>query len=391
MNVKEIMKTDFLTFTQDDSISKIVGALIKNKKRSAVVVDDQGSYLGLVSRRKLLNQKYSNKSKVQNIIIKTPIVLEDLDLISCAKLMHATGVQTIPVEKSGKLVGLVQILDVLKELSLDLDSASKSVGSLALAKPNPLKSLDPISKALTVMVQQKVDHILVFKNRELEGVLSIRDVLKVATHTQERISNPTKAGGGRTSRGSVVDREPLLQLPVGSFLSVGPLLTVTRKNSLMDAVALMHKRNIRDLIVQENDKVFGLVTVKDLLAAFVAKIIEPNLAIRIKGMSELGLHDVQQARFLALIRSEALALQRKAGEELRISLHMKMTKTQGSNHQYELKLKVEGSSGRLMSDATEWKLDAAIRSVFRALAYTSEKKSVKKSAKQIGRARMQEA
>lgn len=375
MTVKKIMQTDFLTFKEEDEITKVVGSLIKHKKRNVVVLDNNGNYLGLVSRRKLLSGRF-NQSTAKNAIIKTPIVLEDLDLMSCAKLMHATGVKTIPVERKGKLVGIVRILDVLKELSLELSEGTKKVASLKLAKPNPLKSSDTVAKALAVMVKQKIDNILVFKNRKLEGVLSIRDVMKVATSAQERISNP-----GRLSKGGVTDRSPIMQMPIASFIITGPLLTVKRENKLMDAVALMHERNIRDLIVQEGDKIFGLVTVRDLLDAFVKDSLQPGLALNIRGLKKLGLHDMQEARFLSIIRSEALKLQRKMGEEVRISLDMKLKKATGASHQYELKLKVDGAQGLLMSETVEWKLDSAIRSVFRALALSSEKKAVKKGKK----------
>lgn len=388
MNVKDIMQTDFLTFTEDEEISKVVAALLKHKKRSAVVLSGAGEYVGVVSRRKLLNRKYAGTSKAMNVIVKTPIVLEDLDLMACAKLMHATGVQTIPVEKKGKLVGLVQILDLLKELSLDLDAAKDEVRRLKFAKPHPLKSSDTVAKALSVMIKEKVDHILVFDARQLVGILSLRDVLRVAHQNEDRISNPGKALDGRASRGAVVERNSPLQLPISSFLTTGPLLTVQRDNTLMDAVALMHKRNIRDLIVQEEEKVFGLVTVKEVLTAFVAKALEPRLQLRIRGLKKLQIHDMQEARYLALIRSEAAKLQRKAGEELRISLDLREGKTKGNARQYEIKLKVEGSNGLFTSEASAWKFDAAVRSVFKALSLSAEKKSERKSNKFLGRKRM---
>ncbi len=388
MNVKQIMQTNFLTFTENDEISKVIGALIKQKKRSAVVLDSEGNYLGVVSRRLMLSRKYDGKSKVANVLIKTPIILEDLDLLHCAKLMHATGVQNLPVERKGKLVGLLQLLDLLKELSLTLNIAKAKVQTLNLAKPKPLKSTDTVSKALTGMIKQKIDNVLVFRERELEGVLSIRDVLRVSMQNNERISNPGKAAGGMATRGAVVKRTSPLQLPVESFISKGPLLTVTRKHSLSDAIALMYKRNIRDLIVQEEGKVFGLITVKDLLRAFVAKELKTPLNLSIRGMKKLQMHDLQEARVLALIRSEVIKLQSKVGEELSVVLHMKIGKVQGRAHQYDLRLKVEGKSGILMTESAEWKLDTAIRKAFRSLVLSMQKKSVKSSGKQIGRKRV---
>ncbi|MBT6762829.1 CBS domain-containing protein [archaeon] len=388
MKAKDIMHTNFLSFNNNDELSKVVGSLIKHKKRSAVVLNEKGSFIGIVSRRKLLGRKYDATSKAHNVVIKTPIILEDLDLMHCAKLMHSTGVQTLPVENKGKLVGLVQLIDVLQELSLELDAAKQIVGSLDLIKPSPMKSVDSVGKALSIMIKEKVDHVLVFTNRELDGLLSIRDVMKVAMQQNQRVSNPGKAAGGIGSPSAVVDRNSPLNLPVDSFMSHGQLLTITRGNSLLDAMAVMHKRNIRDLIVQENGKVYGLVTLKTILGAFIHQEIQAPLQLNIRGLKKLDLHDLQEARFLALIRSEALKLQRKVGEELNFSMHLKVGKRTGAAHQYDVKLKVEGSHGILMADSNEWKLDAAIRSVFRALQLGFKKQSARKGAKQIGRTRM---
>jgi predicted transcriptional regulator/ribosome-associated translation inhibitor RaiA len=379
MKAEDIMHTDFLTFNNHDELSKVVGSLIKYKKRSAVVLDEKGSFQGIVSRRKLLSRKYDGKSHAHNVVIKTPIILGDLNLMHCAKLMHSTGVQTLPVENKGDLVGLVQLNDVLQELSLELDVAKEIVGSLNLVKPSPLKSDDTVAKALTIMINEKVDHVLVFDGRELDGLLSIRDVMKVSMQSAQRISNAGKSAGGNMSRAATVDKRSTLQLPVASFMSKDQLLTITRENTLLDAMAIMHKRNIRDLIVQENGKVYGLVTLKTILSAFVNKEIQVPLQLSIRGLKKLDLHDLQEARFLALIRSEALKLQRKAGEELIFSLHLKSAKKQGASHQYELKLKVEGSKGILMSEGSEWKLDTAIRSAFKSLSISVNKKSNKKS------------
>ena len=377
MSIKKIMQKDFLTFTEEAKLTKVVGGLLKSKKRSAIVVNQNDEYLGVVSRRKLLSRKYGPESKAANVIIKTPIVLDDLDLVHTAQLMHKTGVQVVPVERKQKLVGLIRILDLLQELSLELGFAGRKVGSLKLSKPTPLSENDSVAKALSIMLKEKVDHVLIFSGRELQGVLSLRDVLRVAMVSDKKMSNPSKAGSGIGSRAASPERKPTLELPVKSFMTKLPLLTVNRNNTIFDAIALMHKKNIRDLIVEEEGKVFGLVTVKEVLDVFMAEQFKPEMKLQLNGFKKLGLHDLQEARILALIRSEVLKLQRKHGDSVKTSMHFKIGRTQAKQQQYIVKLKLDTDSNRFMADSNEWKLEAAIRNVFKSLDTTIKKKNSK--------------
>jgi CBS domain-containing protein len=43
-----------------------------------------------------------------------------------------------------------------------------------------------------------------------------------------------------------------------------PLVTITSKNSIKDALQIMRQKNIRRLVIVENEKAIGIITNKDL-------------------------------------------------------------------------------------------------------------------------------
>jgi CBS domain-containing protein len=57
--------------------------------------------------------------------------------------------------------------------------------------------------------------------------------------------------------------QSLLKLPLGDLMSK-PLVTITPKNSLKDALQIMQQKNIRRLVIVENERAIGIITTKDL-------------------------------------------------------------------------------------------------------------------------------
>ena len=57
--------------------------------------------------------------------------------------------------------------------------------------------------------------------------------------------------------------QSLLKLPLRELMSK-PLFTITPKNSIKDALHIMQEKNIRRLVIVENEKAIGIITNKDL-------------------------------------------------------------------------------------------------------------------------------
>ena len=60
----------------------------------------------------------------------------------------------------------------------------------------------------------------------------------------------------------------LLELPIREIMSK-PVVTISPKNSVKEALQIMQQRNIRRLIVAENETMVGIITDKDLFRAIL--------------------------------------------------------------------------------------------------------------------------
>lgn len=61
---------------------------------------------------------------------------------------------------------------------------------------------------------------------------------------------------------------PLLEVPISDIMS-RPLITVSPKNTIKDALQNMQQKNIRRLVVVENETMIGIITDKDLFKAII--------------------------------------------------------------------------------------------------------------------------
>jgi CBS domain-containing protein len=62
--------------------------------------------------------------------------------------------------------------------------------------------------------------------------------------------------------------QSLLKLPLRELMSK-PLVTVTSNNTFKDALQIMQQKNIRRLVIVENERIIGIITTKDLFNAIM--------------------------------------------------------------------------------------------------------------------------
>jgi CBS domain-containing protein len=111
-----------------------------------------------------------------------------------------------------------------------------------------IKSIPPettLAAASQKMREQQVGSLLVRQGDDYIGILSESDLVR---------------------RGMAEGRDPL-QTTVESIMN-RPIITIDAKKTAEDANALMSERAIRHLAVTENNRIIGVLSVRDLLIYF---------------------------------------------------------------------------------------------------------------------------
>ncbi len=363
MTISSLVANDFLAFDADESVGAMLGQLKLSGRRSGLVFKD-GNYNGIINRRSLLKSRLADVDvRLAKCTTKTPIISHNLGVLETAKLMHESNLRFLPVEIDGDIVGVVNALDLLREASGLEEVQSLRVGDLKLAKPSPLKEDDKLSRALSTMQKEKVDHLPIFSGRKLQGVISIRDLMDYFIYKRKRPSG-SHTGGAVRSKAAAVDRVRVSSLPVISFATTEGIKTVHRDDSLVTAIKLMHKYNVRDLVVQENDRVYGLVTVKNILASLAGLQRADGVSLELVGLRKTSLLPSEVAKVEKAIQLEMKRFLRKKGGSARLKIHVKESKKKGSQHMFTVSMRLEGNGKVASSSQEDWDVVKAVRKCF---------------------------
>ncbi|WP_447971003.1 CBS domain-containing protein [Nitrospira sp. M1] len=127
-----------------------------------------------------------------------------------------------------------------------------TVGQLMTKDVSRISEDASIHEAANFMQQQRIGSLLVQKGQEYSGIITETDIVR-----------------------GVAEQRDMSQLTVQALMS-SPIITVNRTLSPQYARDLMADRHIRHLAVTEDEKIVGVISVRDLLAYFktVTKALE---------------------------------------------------------------------------------------------------------------------
>jgi acetoin utilization protein AcuB len=172
--------------------------------------------------------------------------------------MVAFEIPTLAVTRGGGVVGVLTAFDVVRAVarlgrSRFLGSGEvPRVADWMTVSPFSVERGDPVWKALELMAEQGVRHLLVTQGGRLCGVVSNMDILRSA----------------RSGRRKKLELD-LHNCTVGQIMSSRPH-TTTPETPLPVAAASMSNHRVNALPVLEGESLVGVLTTRDLLAALCA-------------------------------------------------------------------------------------------------------------------------
>ena len=126
----------------------------------------------------------------------------------------------------------------------------KTVSELLKAKPARVVSVRPeqsVLEAIKVLAQEDIGAALVMTGNRLVGIMSERDYTRKVV-LKGRASDTTRVEEIMTSK----------------------VVVVTPRTKTRECMALMTERNIRHLPVVEDDRVLGMISIRDIVSDIIA-------------------------------------------------------------------------------------------------------------------------
>ncbi len=403
MDIKPLIKPDFIILQDEATVSELIGKLKQYEKHSAIVFHNN-KYLGLVEKKRLLRTRLdAAEAKLSKYVQKAPTLNENAEVIETAYQLFQSNLDFAPVEKNKAIVGVVEGVDVAIA-ALQLPEVRKLlVSDIKLVKPSKVAKDDPISRAMEVMHDEHVDHVPVYDLGKLFGILSYKDLLRRYlgwTPYRDFSVRFNKVAGNK-----VVESEmpSLAALPVSTFCTKDNLLITRPGASLQDALTVMKKNNVHDLIVQQavqqgaqqDDTLLGLLTVKNILRRIGSLKIPQNFNIQFIGLNQLHLGPSQKKNVQKICSHEAFKLQRKVKNEFVLVVHLKEYEQGGreegrkrkgekqqlsereegrKQHKYSVHIRVEYPGQILTVSQDDWDIETALHKTFENAKNALEKK-----------------
>jgi CBS domain-containing protein/ribosome-associated translation inhibitor RaiA len=320
MKVSEIMVTDIVTLSSEDTVAKALNLMADRSINQIPAVDEKGKYLGMIFAKQLINSTAQPYSKLKSYIINTSTLSPDHDIERAAQLVIGSGKRAMPVVvEKGKLVGIVSETDLVSTADFGHAIVDEVMSGAIVIEENT-----SLADAVSKMRRYNISRLPVINTKGiLRGTLNILDIAKIIATPRERTSKSAAISGGTAGIKDVKVRDIMRRA-----ISVE---RGTKLNVLTD-----HFKRNEEVVVVGNGRPMGIVTPKDALELILPKkSSEPiiHMAHLEDGQDRIEIQE-QLARFLQKIQG-------KLGDVRSIVVYADKHKT----HKYSLRTRLITSRG----------------------------------------------
>ncbi len=274
MNISEVMVKDPIVVELPTTRENVLSILVNNKRTGIPVTDEDGSVLGVITRKDIFNDPGEEQVAVL-MEWNVPTVSATTSVEKVAKIMFLQNVRRIPVVRKGKIIGMVTPSDILK--IVEMRKIGKPVEDFVRSHTVCIHTSTPARVAASIINLSKVYAMPVLDNgSKLSGIITDRDLFDVkyigenTTLTTLGISEDEDAWTWEGIRNvmNLYYQEAKIDLPmdpVENFM-VRDLSTIYRKAPAWEAAKIMRRKDYDQIpVVNKNDELDSMIYDMDLM------------------------------------------------------------------------------------------------------------------------------
>lgn len=184
-------------------------------------------------------------------IMTSPLltITPDRPMLDASHLMETNHVRYLCVSDKDEIVGIISIRDLARYFVdseggpiRDLDNVYRPLSVLMRTSMETIASERTVLDAVKMMAEKRIGSLLVLEAGEMVGIVTETDVVRKV----------------------IAARLPANSTRVGAVMNY-PLIQIDINRTVRDASRRMAEERIRHLAVTENNKVVGLLSVRDLV------------------------------------------------------------------------------------------------------------------------------
>lgn len=136
-NVSQIMQTNLVTVTPKTTIFEAAKLMDDENVGTVLIVNEEKKLLGLVTDRQIVTRAIAHKrelstSTVDEIMTRWPMsIFPETTCREALDIMGDYGYRRLPVEKNGKLIGIISLSDLAPVVEFDDECIEDMVKELS--------------------------------------------------------------------------------------------------------------------------------------------------------------------------------------------------------------------------------------------------------------------
>ena len=277
ITVAEVMTKNPITCFVPSSVEKAVKILTKNNITGMPIVDSEGKYAGVLSRRDI----FKNVEETQTaIVMRTPEPIRETDPISkAAKEMVKEGKRhLVVVNESRKVVGIVTPQNLLPEAAKLF--GDKKISEIFVDKVIPVWNETPLKVLFNVLrISGTYVFVVIDTEGKMVGLVTDRDIFDKIEFTRNSVSSEGRMDEdedpwtwtGLKNFVQYAVQKNLVNIPdynVDSVMIKEPKVSY-KNEKLSSVISVMLKGNFNQIpIIEGDNKPFGMLYDLNIMRLF---------------------------------------------------------------------------------------------------------------------------
>jgi CBS domain-containing protein/ribosome-associated translation inhibitor RaiA len=260
-------------FNPDNPTSKILTYFKDTGHYEAVASD--GANTGLITIRDLLGVEHPERTNIKSVWHRIGITDVHYTVLQAIEILIDNNVRALPLVENGEITGIISQMDLLKELTEVNELGQIKVKDLMRTPVTTIDSKIGNDYARSLMLDKKISHIPVTADEELKGIVTAEILVHTFIVPSSRMAMGNKSG----------QMVPKFSGQVSGVMDTQPITVGLEANALEAAREMTRMSKSACLIVDEQDRVQGIITPRELLQPIYDLRGEAELPVYIVGLT----------------------------------------------------------------------------------------------------------
>jgi predicted transcriptional regulator/ribosome-associated translation inhibitor RaiA len=271
--ITNLSHTPRSVFNPESPASKILTYFKDTGHYEAVASD--GANTGLITVRDFLGVDHPQRTNIKSVWHKVGITDVNYTVLQAVETLIDNNVRALPLVEKGEATGIISQMDILKELTKVNELGELKVKDLMRTPVTTIDSKIGNDHARRLMLDKKISHIPVTADEKLKGIVTAEILVHAFIVSASRMAVGDKSG----------KMVPKFSGQVSGVMDTQPITVGLEANALEAAREMTRMSKGACLIVDEQDRVQGIITPREFLQPIYDLRGEAGLPIYIVGLT----------------------------------------------------------------------------------------------------------